>query len=183
MSMSKISPNRIIELKKQITEECQRRRWDPGSVEKYGGTDYNFTQTPTTLDKIKSNQRSTIAKPLNTINSDVIKNTDMTKTKILDSDITKLEGFVTLLKSRDLKDATGTDCKSNCTGLCYTGCASTCKGSCEGGCAGGCSSCTGCTGCSGVCGTGCTWVCAEGCRNSCKDTCLTNCTNETGGPL
>ena len=170
MASTKIDPDRIKLLKQRVKLECLRRSQTPGSVEKYGGAEYDYSVSPNTKLKADSEHRDKIIVPLNAINNK-IKNENSEKTKINDSDITYLESFVTLLENANMT-STSHNCSSNCTGLCSIECNTGCTSctSCSGKCTGctGCTSCSGeCSNCTGQCGTGCEWVCQE-CSVTCS---------------
>lgn len=162
---SKITPDRIKDLKARVKAECKRRAYS-GSVSSYGGTDYDYTTAPATGKQIAAEHYKKIAVPLNKINSSKVSDTDEAGNKITDSKITTMEGFITTLEKRSKTDKSGSDCKSGCTGLCYS-----CQGSCTGGCTG-CSGCGGCDGsCSGSCSGGCSGGCS-GCSGTCSGSCM-----------
>lgn len=164
--MALISASRITDLKARVKAECTRRATvgnasGSASVSSYGGTSYDYTNTPAAGVIIAQEHRTKIATPLNAINANIVATANSGQSKITDSDITSMEAFVTTLETRSATDSSGTDCKGGCTGLCY-GCSSTCTSTCTGSCTGSCSGCTSCSGCSG-----CTWACQDTCYNWC----------------
>ena len=177
--MTNTKADRYIELKSRIKNEVKRRKYE-GSVESYGGTEYDFTVTPKKGELISTEHYNKINIPTKAINpselpSDVKIGSEIEKLDILDAKIT-------LFESKTDFTSSDTGCASSCTGFCSTSCTgsctSGCSGSCTGSCTGSCSGCQGCGGacsysCSGVC-TGCSGLC-QGCSGTCSGACADGC--------
>lgn len=185
----KILTTDAINLKQKVKSEMQRRKLS-GSVENYGGTQYDFSVVPSNDGPLLGEHLKKNLEPMKAVNDTDLPNYPGTLTA---DDIDTMETKITQWKSRSLTDRTASDCKNGCTGTCfsscqtgcYTGCTNSCTGcggacsySCSGTCSGSCSGCTGCTSCTGTCNTSCT----GGCKNSCTANCSWGCDSScTGG--
>lgn len=178
---SLITPNRFIELKAKVKTECQRRQY-VGSVASYGGTDYDYSISPTSGGKIIREHYDKNADPLNAITGNFSSKSSVIK----EQDIADMEASVTNLATIDAT-ASNSGCAASCTGLCQgscttgcSGCSGSCSGSCSGNCSGSCSGCSGrctggCSGCSGSCTGSCKNSCSGGCYLACTASCADNC--------
>lgn len=166
--------NDFIVLKDRVKKEVLRRKFT-GSVENYGGADYDYKTMPRHGSPISTEHINKIVTPLKAINSEGIYSEKPNGGSIQDIDI--LEARVAVL---EVKPITGEDhgCSGSCSGLCST----TCSGTCTEGCS---STCQGCTGCGGACSSGCTGCgscsgCGGSCSRSCSGTC-SGCSGSCGG--
>ena len=183
---SLIYPQRYIELKQAVKQECARRRYI-GSVASYAGTDYDYIEIPTSEHIIKSEHFTKNNIPLRAINSSGMPSS-YEEREITDNDMLILETKVEAFASRNIVNRTATDCSSSCTGTCTmtctTGCTSGCSGGCDGcsGCGGACSnSCTNaCSGCGGACSSTCSTGCGTGCSTECVASCYGGCDGDCG---
>ena len=170
-----IKAQRFNELKTKVKNECLRRKY-VGSVEEYGGSSWNFSNTPNTDREIEEDHYRKLSIPVRKINWKVTPNGPFDRI-INDDDLLSFETNITAFEGREIDDyTTPTDCSSSCTGTCTTscttGCGSSCTGTCTGGCSGSCKS-----GCSGGCKSGCT-SCTGGCSNTCETGCGSGCIGE-----
>ena len=163
-----IDSKTILELKNAIKNECLRRHY-VGSVETYGGSDYDFSKPANVGDLILTEHFSKNSIPLNAIsNKFPISESGL----ITDTAILQMKAQVANLSNIALTSEV-TGCDASCTGLCSTSCTS-----CSGSCSGGCSGCSG--GCDGSC-EGCDNTCVGGCNTICSTECTLNgCTEECG---
>lgn len=167
-----------IALKNRVKNEVLRRKYT-GSVESYGGTNYDFTVTPIVGGKVLAEHYNKINEPLRAINPDGL----LQNVKAGDDirEITVMDAKTTIFES---KPAYGTNhgCATSCTGLCTSSCTNTCTSctNCTG--CGGCGDCGGCTGCGDSCSSNCS-SCASSCSNcagTCGGSCSSNCSNCAG---
>lgn len=165
------SANEYIKLKERIKKEVKRRIYE-GSVEKYGGEEYDFKIVPESGDMILAEHYNKINIPTKAINpmdlpKDVVIGSELEKLDILDAKITLFESK-TNISSKD------TGCASSCTGFCSSSCTGSCSSGCSNSCLNSCqNSCSGCSGCGSSCSSNCTNSCS-GCQNSCSG-CSGNC--------
>lgn len=180
---------RFTDLKANVKAECQKRKYI-GSVEAYGSSEWDYSNTssttvPTKNKDIQKDHYNKISIPLRKINWTRVPNGPLNR-EINDYDLLNFETTWAAFNSRTITDRSATDCSESCTGTCTTNCDTTCYGGCEGGCG---SNCTGgCDNtckrtCSGVCTvvcvgytcqaacSGCT--CGDGCEHSCTISCAT----------
>lgn len=174
-----ISPQRFIELKNKIKNECLRRKY-VGSVESYGASKYDFSEIPSSNKLILKEHYDNNFIPLNAINNNHTPYNN-NKMAITEDDIYEAEAYVVAYSNTSIGEKKYSDCAASCTGLCYGQCSNGCSG-CTGctGCSGGCTGCTGCTTtCGNACVTGC-WGCGVACSRDC-DNCTAACTNNCQG--
>lgn len=177
-----VKAQRFNELKQKVKEECKRRKY-VGSVEQYGGTNWDFSNVPATDKEITQEHYEKISIPMRKINWQVTPNGPFNRI-IKDEDLVSFETNYVAFRGRDIKEMTPieqSDCSSLCTGTCTntcTGgcgdsCTGKCKDSCSGGCSGGCSNtCSGgCTSCTSECADACLGVCGNGCKGQCTQSC------------
>lgn len=173
-----IKAQRFNELKTKVKNECLRRKY-VGSVEEYGGSSWNFSNTPNTDREIEEDHYRKLSIPVRKINWQVTPNGPFDRI-INDADLLSFETNITAFEGREIDDNINpTDCSSSCTGTCTTscttGCGSSCSGTCTGGCSGSCSG--GCKGgCKGSCGSDCSAVCQSECKGTCGNGCQGECT-------
>lgn len=176
-----IYPQRYINLKAAVKAECARRKYT-GSVASYAGTQYDYTEIPTSQHIIPKEHFVKNNIPLKAINSNGMPSSYEERV-ITDDDMLLLETKVAAFATRKIIDKSPTDCAASCTGTCttscQTGCTSGCSGGCDGcsGCGGACSnSCSGgCSGCGGECSSSCTTGCGTGCSSECVSSCYGGC--------
>ena len=159
----------FVSLKARVKAEMNRR-CRSGSLTSYAGTNYDYSVTPASNEKILPEHLNKLTTPVNAISDCGIAE------KQSGDVIPALDDFDTKLSSHEAfpMGGSGTDCASGCSGLCSSGCWNSCSG-----CGGSCS--YDCTGCSGTCSGGCDGSCAGGCSTSCggacwRDGCTSNCT-------
>lgn len=162
----------FINLKNRIKNEVKRRN-KVGSVEAYGSPSYDYVETPSQFETIKTEHMSKITECVGAINDTNVNRSSVngdtiTKLAVIDAEITRFEA------APIVGDNSG--CRASCTGLCTTSCSGTCTSGCSGGCTGTCSGCSGgcsgscsggCSGCGGSCGYGCSAACASYCGGTC----------------
>lgn len=176
----------FIALKNKVKAEMLRR-CHTGSLEAYGGEEYDFSTIPEKGLQILAEQANKIIEPINAID-----NSGFTVRNIGDPAMA-MNGLDAKITAYSVipEDSAEPGCKESCSGLCYTVCSSECTGECAGECGETCTtSCTGkCTGsCTGTCSTscfggcisGCSWDCTNGCGNSCTSLCADNCVSDCG---
>lgn len=166
--MALITADRFKSLKAAVKAECQRRKYT-GSVETYGGTDYDYSVTPAAGKIVAKEHSEKNVVPMNAINSSEFPIPSSYENIITESDIATMEAKVATWASREVgsdADNSASDCAASCTGLCHS-----CTGNCVSGC-------TGCTGCTGTCEGGCQYICGGcgGCGGDCA-----NCAYYWGG--
>lgn len=173
-----VKAQRFNELKQKVREECKRRKY-VGSVEQYGGTNWDFSNVPATDKEITQEHYEKISIPMRKINWQVTPNGPFNRI-IKDEDLVSFETNYVAFRGRDIVDESPTDCSSSCTGTCTTSCTTGCGGSCDntctgcsGSCRGGCSNTclNGCSGCGDECSSGCLGVCGTGCEGHCTTSC------------
>lgn len=185
------SSSDFIALKAKVKEEMLRRKYT-GSLEEYGGENYDFTIVPQTGTQILADQANKIITPINAVDDsgfsirqvgDPAKAMNVLDAKITAYAAAPLEGE-------------NHYCKESCSGLCSTACGDSCGGECSDTCGGECATecgdeCTGtckksCTGdCTGYCGGACAFGCGgdctgQGCMGTCQS-CTGSCTGSCQG--
>lgn len=193
-SGSIVDIDRLIKLKTKVKAECLRRKYN-GSVESYGGNNYDFNTNPIEQGVILKEHYTKNSEPLNAINQTNTPNI-LPKT-INNEDIYQMDWYVTTYRAVAPNSTTENSCSNSCTGLCLSctgtcanGCSNTCTQTCGWdcsssclGCSGSCQSCTGsCSGtCSNSCTGGCSGTCTITCGSAgCKGGCRTGCTGNLG---
>lgn len=178
--MTTINTDRFTAIKSRLKTEVQRRQY-VGSVSSYGGTAYDFTNSPKQGASIDQEHYNKIIEPLNAVNPEGIPNMVQNGTPI-ENQLDVFDAKLTVFESKPLTAASNnTGCAASCTGLCSTGCYGTCTGTCTGTCSGSCTgSCKGCTSCSGSCSDYCTGCdgcsgCGGSCSYGCSGSCTANC--------
>lgn len=172
----------FIALKNKVKAEMLRR-CHTGSLEAYGGEDYDFATAPAKGLQILADQANKIIEPMNAVNDSGFSVQNIGDPAMA---MNVLDAKVSVYSAAP-NEGTEHYCRESCSGLCYTACSGSCTGECTGGCGGECSSnCTGsCTGsCSGSCTGSCTGSCVSGCAwhcNGCGGTCSGSCTGTCGG--
>ena len=165
----------FVMLKARVKAECQRR-CNIGSVEEYGGTNYDYTIIPSAGNPILTEHWNKIVAPMNAILDTGYKTVDVGDPVLA---LNNLSVKLSKLES-EIVDGDVSSCRSSCTGLCKGSCASGCtgcSGSCEDTCVESClAGCKGCSSCSGSCVNGCqTESCKGGCSVVCNSTCKGTC--------
>jgi len=166
--MAAISAERFTALKAKVKAEMLRR-CKSGSVAAYGGTAYDYTDTPASGHVIRKEHIEKLTTPMRAVNPDLVPEPGSV---VSASELANLEARITAWASRSLTDKTASDCKSGCTGACYGNCTGGCSGTCSGGCSGSCGDC------GGMCGENCWGYCVDGCEQTCSE-----CSGCTGGGL
>ena len=159
----------FVSLKARVKAEMNRRCYS-GSLTSYAGTNYDYSVTPASNEKILPEHLNKLTTPVNAISNCGIAE------KQSGDVIPALDDFDAKLSSHEAfpMRGSGTDCASSCSGLCSSGCWNSCSG-----CGGSCS--YDCSGCSGTCSGSCSGSCSGGCDGSCggacwRDGCTSNCT-------
>lgn len=186
----------FVNLKKKIKDEVLRRKYT-GTVEPYGGINYDFTTIPVQGKGVETEHINKMITPLKAVDPNGIY-PEKTNGGIIEG-VEILDARVTLLQSKPMVGS-DTGCATSCTGLCSsscqgectTGCSNSCSGcrGCGGACSSGCTGCGSCSGCGGACSYSCSGNCSSNCDTSCTHACAYNCsmmcsescgTNCTGG--
>ena len=146
-----LTAEELIALKAKVKAEMQRRCYY-GSLTKFAGSAYDFTETPVKGGKIRAEQGLKVIEPLLQICDKGYLNIDRAVKggKIPNAFDTELSTWVDTLAKEEIT-GDSTSCRGACTGLCMgtcsttcTGCSSTCTGTCGGNCSKSCGgSCTG----------------------------------------
>ena len=148
-----LTAEEIKNIKSKIKTEMLRRSLDNsqqnfGSLNKFGGSDYDFTIEPVKDSHILQEHGEKTINLLYEITDQ--ENCDYAKkdSKIpTDDNFKALDTYVDNL-STETMEGTSSSCRGACSGLCFGSCIGGCNG-----CSGACD--TGCTGCTASCGTGC----------------------------
>lgn len=180
-SGSIVDIDRLTKLKAKVKAECLRRKYT-GSVESYGSSTYDFSNTPIEGGIIEKEYYDKNATPLNAINNNLVPKANITEKSntVLNDEIYNMDYQVSAWMTTDQTNKDHTDCAVSCTGLCLSctgsctnGCSGTCSVVCGWSCSGGCSG--GCSGSCSGCGSGCSGGCSGSCSGNCKGTCTTTC--------
>lgn len=177
----------FINLKKKIKDEVLRRKYE-GSVEVYGGANYDFTITPSHGKGVELEHINKMVTPLKAVDPNGIYPEKLNGGVIEGVEV--LDARVTLLQSKPMLGS-DTGCQSSCTGLCSSSCQGSCTSGCSGSCTSGCSGCGGacssgctgcgsCSGCGSACSYSCSSTCSGSCDTSCTHVCAYNCTSSCG---
>lgn len=177
-----IKPERYNSLKASVKAEMLRRNKN-GSVESYGGVNYDYSTQPTSSVTINQEHYTKLIEPLRAVNPSGLPDANAVERVVSEDDIALMEAQLAVFKTKpnDYHEDTGTgDCAGACTGLCVTACSGTCIGTCTNECGVSCG--TACNkacsdGCTGSCGTACKKNCGTGCADSCGTTCNEACSN------
>lgn len=188
---SKVLASDFIALKARVKTELSRRVRN-GDISSYGGSNYDYTVTPTSNSQILVEHINKIVEPLNAVNSTGVSTSTanispIVNLTLLDAKLTTYEGDQMVQNGHNSCNAACTGmCVSTCwsactgcTGTCTGSCSSTCSGSCGGACSYGCGGSCG-SGCSGGCDGSCTSSCAAGCASGCSGLCTGGCSGYCG---
>ena len=137
------------------------RRCRNGSLTAYAGSQYDFTETPTTGKPIKAEHGQKTAGLLQNI-KDYGFSGIREGAKIPDGfNNANLVAILNELEAEPMRYQGKSSCNSACSGLCTSNCWDSCT-SCTG-----CSGCGGCDGCSAHCASYCGGSCESGCYEGC----------------
>jgi hypothetical protein len=167
------SASDFIELKKKIKEEMLRR-CHTGSLAAYGGSEYDFVETPQVGGRLTVDQANKVIIPMNAITDSGFTAQEVGQQA---KAMGRLYDKIVEYASAPL-EGEGHFCNASCSGLCYTECSGSCSIDCSGECGGNCTTSCGnnCTGsCVGECGGNCSSACADNCENSCLGDCSGTC--------
>ena len=91
-SGSIVDIDRLTKLKAKVKAECLRRKYN-GSVENYGNSKYDFTNSPNEGGVIEREHYNNNATPLNAINKNLIPKANITDTKntVLNNEIYNMD--------------------------------------------------------------------------------------------